>query len=602
VLSGTVTHFLEQLRQAIDAALMESRRATSPEPYVAEPLRLFLVDSLAEGADQLVAEAAMAGGFGYRVRCPIPFGSAQYKGLFTYDPEESIAAFDRITQAPQNDTVVVELACTYGEADRADGYAAAADVLLDNSDLLLAVYDPSRTGSEGGTAETVNKALAAGLDVVRVDLHEPESLVLVMERGSAGGAVKTLTPDVLRDVVSSILRPPHTGYDHAAGLRRYLREPLITGSAFTRSLALLLNGTYRAFWSIIPWIGSVGAALTPHGQRAAPDIDALPTPEHRDHARIIDEVQRPYRDRMAPVDALANFYMSLYRGSFVMNFMLGALAVLSALLSYFNHANQSLWLRVEIVALSIILINFVASRVWNWHERALDYRFIAEYLRQMSMLAPLGRSAPLIRPAAQYRGHDPTGTWMGWYARALDRDQGLIEFRARPVPRVLRMDEAFFDTMRTRLCRDWLLAQYQYYREIERRFEGAITVIRALMLLLFAITAAGVGAQLMHLTIALDAASWRHDALLTMIVAALPAFLGALHGIAVQGELEVTAERASDMSAHLASAIADMTRQADSESSAPDQLSEQAVRAAHMMLGEVLDWRIIHQAHHVELT
>jgi hypothetical protein len=164
------------------------------------------------------------------------------------------------------------------------------------------------------------------------------------------------------------------------------------------------------------------------------------------------------------------------------------------------------------------------------------------------------------------------------------------------------MDEAFFETMRARLCGDWLLGQYQYYRQIERRFEGAITVIRALMLLLFVITAAGVVAHLMRLTVALDAASWRDGALLTIIIAAVPAFLGALHGIAVQGELEVTAERASDMSAHLASAITDMTRQTDSESSAVFQLSEQAVRAAHMMLGEVLDWRIIHQAHQVELT
>ncbi len=611
VLSGTVTRFLEQLRQAIDAALTESRRAASPEPYVAESPRLFLVDSLAEGADQLVAEAATAGGFGYRVRCPTPFEPEEYKRLFTYDREESMAVFDRITQAPENDTAIVELARTQSGSRRSDEYAAAADVLLDNSDLLLAVYDPSRAGSEGGTADTVDKALAAGVRVVGINIRAPESLVLVTERSSAGGVAKALTPDALGDIVSDILLPPgfrgrspgaQAGQDQAAGLRRYLREPLIAGSGLTRSLCLLLNGIYGAFWAIIPTVGSIGAALWPQGDRAPPEIYALRAPDHQEHARLIDEVQQPYRDRMAPVDALADFYMSLYRGSFVMNFVLGALAVLFGLLSYFNYANQSLWLRVEIVALTIILINFAASRVWSWHGRALDYRFIAEYLRQMLMLAPLGRSAPSIRPAAQYRGHDPTGTWMGWYVRALDRDQGLIEFQAEPVPRVLRMDEAFFETMRARLCGDWLLGQYQYYRQIERRFEGAITVIRALMLLLFVITAAGVVAHLMRLTVALDAASWRDGALLTIIIAAVPAFLGALHGIAVQGELEVTAERASDMSAHLASAITDMTRQTDSESSAVFQLSEQAVRAAHMMLGEVLDWRIIHQAHQVELT
>jgi hypothetical protein len=164
------------------------------------------------------------------------------------------------------------------------------------------------------------------------------------------------------------------------------------------------------------------------------------------------------------------------------------------------------------------------------------------------------------------------------------------------------MDRAFFDAMRLRLCRDWLLSQFEYYQEIERRFEGAIGVFRALMLLLYVITVAGVGAHLVHFTIPLDESSWRDDAMLTIILAAVPAFLGALHGIAVQGELEVTAERASDMSAHLAMAVQEMIRPADPESGNTAQLSDQAVDAARMMLVEVLDWRIIHQAHQVELT
>jgi hypothetical protein len=123
------------------------------------------------------------------------------------------------------------------------------------------------------------------------------------------------------------------------------------------------------------------------------------------------------------------------------------------------------------------------------------------------------------------------------------------------------------------------------------------------MILLFVIAAAGVGAHLMHFTIGLDESSWREDAVLTIIIAALPAFLSALHGIAVQGEFEVTAERAGDMSTYLAHAVAKIAQPpTDSEPGAMIQLSEQAVGAARMMLEEVLDWRIIHQTHEVELT
>ncbi|TFH28448.1 MAG: hypothetical protein E4H00_08730 [Myxococcales bacterium] len=191
---------------------------------------------------------------------------------------------------------------------------------------------------------------------------------------------------------------------------------------------------------------------------------------------------------------------------------------------------------------------------------------------------------------------------MGWYVRALDRDRGVIEFQSESSPAVLRMDQAFLDAMRVRLSRDWLLEQLEYYRNIERRFRGTVTVFRALMLALFVITVAAVGAHLMHLSISLDESSWREGAVLTIIVAALPAFLGALHGISVQGELEVTAERAGSMSAHLANALADMVGSRDPKAGSVAEVSDRAVRAARMMLAEVLDWRIIHQAHEVELS
>lgn len=610
VLTGTVIEFLEQLRDAIDAAAAESREITSPEPYLSHPPRLWLLDSLAEGADQLVADAAIAGGFGYRIRCPLPFAANEYKSFFTYDREESIAAFDRITHDPDNDAVLVELTCS-GATDRPDGYAAAADILLDNSDLLLAVYDPSRAGSEGGTAETVEKAVAAGVAVAVVDIREPSTVVLVNELPGTRVKRETLAADALRDVVASVLLPPGARgparkadayHDQLKGLRRYLREPLITGGALTRSLLRVANGFYGAFWSVVPWAGSLGAALRPRAHRQAPDTKALRSSQNVEAEHVIDEVQLPYRERLAPVDTLAGFYMNLYRGSFVMNFVLGAFAVLFALLSHFNHANHALWLRIEVVSLGVILINFIAARVWDWHGRALDYRFIAEYLRQMAALAPLGRSAPLIRPAAQYGGHDPSETWMGWYVRALDRDRGVIEFQTESSPAVLRMDQAFLDAMRARLCRDWLLEQLEYYRDIERRFRGAVTVFRALMLVLFVITVAAVVAHLMHLTISLDESSWREGAVLTIIVAALPAFLGALHGISVQAELEVTAERAGSMSAHLANALADMVGSRDPKVGSVAEISDRTVRAARMMLAEVLDWRIIHQAHEVELS
>lgn len=595
VLTDTVKRFFAMLDQAISAAVAEAQALLDPAPYTAAPPTLFIVDSLAEGADQLVADAARRGGFRFHLRTPIPFTGNEYKSFFTVDKQNSVATFDRLTGDPELEPIVVEL-CGEAEGGRADDYAAAADVLLDNCDLLLAVYDPSASGGEGGTADTVNKAVGAGLDVVGIDLRWPDRLVLVSDGARAHDSVE-LTAESLRRRVSAVLVPPAS-----AGLRRFSSEPLLTGSAFKRAFCLVTSRVYGVFWAVIPWIGSAVSRVRARGHGDAREKHPLPDRQDPRAMQIIDEVQRPYRDRRAPVDALARFYMRLYRGSFVMNFFIGALAVLFGLLSFFHHASASFWIGAEIVALGMIFGNFVGARVWDWHQRALDYRFIAEYLRHMTVLAPLGRSAPLVRPAAHYRGHDPIGTWMGWYVRALDRDQGMVDVVRRDVPTVIRLDEAFVETMRARLCETWLRGQIEYYRNLEDRYEGALSTFRALMVLLFIVIAAGVIAHLIHVTIPTNPDAWREGAFLTIVVVALPAFLGALHGVAVQGELEKTADRAGHMSTYLAEVLDDMGQAPAGRSGGAADLADQAVGAARLMLAEVLDWRIIHQAHEVELT
>ena len=610
-LRESVSRFLDELRRAVDEALGELDAAMRPDPYEPASTAYFLLDPLAEGADQLVAEVAADGGYGYRLRAPIPFATADYKSYFTYDPESSKATFDRLVKDPVNDAIVLELVCSTVEAERGGAYAAAADVLLDNTDLLLALHDPSRVGMEGGTAETLTKAMQAGVPVIGVDVRAPGELdALRLDIGNRIVAER-LTPGALAAVVARILLPvgasdsletTDSAQDQIARLERFLVEPLIAGGPVTRLLARMLHTVYRTFWLAVPGLGWIMASLRPRRRTT----ESLPTPPKPDSPRAtetIDAIQQPYLERMLPVDRLASFYMGLYQGSFVMNFLLGAMAVLFATLAYFNWAHQSVWLWAEGLALVIILLNFVASRVWSWHERALDYRFVAEFLRQTTMLAPLGRLAPLIQPSAHYRGHDPWRTWMGWYVRALHRDQGVVDFDTSSIPRVLRMDRAFLSTMRYRLCEDWLRDQYRYYATVERRFDAASRGLRAVMGFLFILAVAAVAAHFVGVDVELDETAWRTGALLTIVGAVPPAFLGALHGIAVQGELELTVGRAKDMRAYLARAISEIAQPPDQpECAAAVLLSNQAVEAAHMMLGEVLDWRILHQTHHVELT
>ena len=612
VLRATIARFLAELRHAVEESLAALCKEGDPNPYLDRAPLFFLVDPLAEGADQLVAEAAVEGGEGYSLRCPIPFTIAEYKSMFSFDAARASATFDRLVGNPEKDGVVVELACSTADDERGAAYAAAADVLLENSDLLLAIYDPSRAGSTGGTAETLAKAGRLGMPVVGIDTRSPETVELLSPGADRSMNPKPLTSDALREIACGVLLPAGAcvhdqvsdfAREQLARLRRFLREPLITGGPVQRGFAEMLGAAYRAFWLIVPALGWITARLRRKREDDQEDLPpSLPLPDSG-HLATIDGIQRPHVRRMVPMDRLASLYMSLYQGSFVMNFLFGAMAVLFALLAYFNPAHQTLWLWAEMIALLVILANYVASRARAWHDRALDYRFVAEYLRQTTMLAPLCRVAPLVRPSAQYGGHDPWATWMGWYVRALHRDQGVVEFEPSPSPKILRMDDSFLAAMRYRICEDWLKPQYRYYSSVRERSEAAASGIRVLMGLLFACALVAMALHSAGVSIELDESAWRDGALLTLVAAIAPAFLGALHGIAVQSDLDLTAGRARDIAADLARRIREIAQPtSEADHTAVVLLTNQAVEAAHMMLAEVLDWRIIHQAHEVELT
>ena len=95
-LRETVSRFLDELRGAVADALATLDEALSPEPYLRKPTLFFLLDALAEGTDQLVAEVAIEGSYGYRLRAPIPFATDEYKGYFSCDPALASTTFDRL--------------------------------------------------------------------------------------------------------------------------------------------------------------------------------------------------------------------------------------------------------------------------------------------------------------------------------------------------------------------------------------------------------------------------------------------------------------------------------------------------------------------------
>ena len=124
------------------------------------PGRTFVcVTSLAEGADTMAAEAALARG--WSLVAPLPFPPELY-------------ALDFAEGAPR-DTFHALLAkaehfvCRSDRSDDVAGYSAASAAMLDLADTLVAVWDGAPTDALGGAYDTLNQALKRGIPALRVD-------------------------------------------------------------------------------------------------------------------------------------------------------------------------------------------------------------------------------------------------------------------------------------------------------------------------------------------------------------------------------------------------------------------------------------------------
>jgi hypothetical protein len=131
-----------------------------------KPSGLRLISALAEGADQWMAcEAEM---LDYELQVVLPFDRAEYEKDFS--DSSVLAEHRRLRDAA---TAVFELdGC---RARSADSYLAAGRVLLNQTDLLIALWDGKDSQRTGGTAQIVREALQRGIPTLWVNWEVPDS-------------------------------------------------------------------------------------------------------------------------------------------------------------------------------------------------------------------------------------------------------------------------------------------------------------------------------------------------------------------------------------------------------------------------------------------
>jgi hypothetical protein len=127
----------------------------------AQPTLRF-VSSLADGVDQIVSEVALREG--HEVQACLPFSGADYRADFPSDDWRKV--FDEIRKSPRCTAVLV---LDGGRGDLASAsYQAASRVVVQQSDLVVAVWNGERSRGPGGTRDAMADALNAGIPVVWV--------------------------------------------------------------------------------------------------------------------------------------------------------------------------------------------------------------------------------------------------------------------------------------------------------------------------------------------------------------------------------------------------------------------------------------------------
>ena len=162
---------IEAVTNAIDMALRTIFAAYGDDS-------LQVISPLAEGTDRVVVWRAMEN-YEVRLVVPLPLEISDY--MLDFKSISSKAEFvtlleqaDKIFELPAEDT---REAC----------YLAAGMYTLDNSDVLIAVWDGAPARGIGGTAEIVAEARRRGMPMAWVQVAEREREFSSDKRNLAGG-------------------------------------------------------------------------------------------------------------------------------------------------------------------------------------------------------------------------------------------------------------------------------------------------------------------------------------------------------------------------------------------------------------------------------
>jgi hypothetical protein len=577
------------LRALIDRILAATVRSTkevekeyvacAPERYAlhAAGSEFAIVSSVAEGSDRIVAEAGLAAGFA--LEAVLPLRRAEYARDF--ETQASREGFEKLLGRA---SAVFELDGAAAERPRA--YEAAGFVMLANIDLLIAIWDGDDASGLGGTEQIVSRAIADGIPVVWIEPTKPNAMHL------SWPAAGDVSPANFYGQPKDTFRPADETMI-ALAVKELVALP--TTHEARRSLGRYLGERERR-WNFCPWYPlllwlfsgrplrrnefQLPAALPETKAQWSRYLSILP--QDRSQRPAIEQILLP---AFSAADHLAVYNSLLYRSTYVFNFFFAAIAVSLALTGVFVHdpVVKSFLVIGELCIIVAIVVAWVTGLRQQSHRHWLEYRRLAESLRHMRILAPLGSEGPVARPSRTIDVDEED--WVNWYAWTVRR--------MLPLPdRVV--DVGYLTAVRDAVRTAEIADQVEYHMHNAERIAKLDPRIHVTGQLLFGITGG-----LCLLFLGLVAFGGLRDieapgrelilGLFTFFSALLPTFGSAIGAIYILGDFKTVAAQ----SKRTARQLMTIDKILAAEPLILARLADRVEKASDVMMSDVLEWQIV---------
>ena len=456
-----------------------------------------IISSLAEGADRLCIEQEIIP-FDHELACILPFLKEQYEQDFF--PEVSVIDTQQGTVAEFNTLLqrigygdsaaqVIELDCN--STNRAEAYIQCGKLLVEHSDILIAVYDGDNS-ELNGTAGVVAAARQNGVPVIHIStLPHTERRLYRSNRFGREARIETFDAAALQAELCRILLftdiLEHTRADQPSGGEKRKHEILNRFARYGshKNLLLISNNSVdfdnagpielkKKYENPVARIFDIFQQTIASPKKIAAESNSFPEdnihtlPAEKQNA-LSEELAVPSLERYFAAylraDRLANYYSKIHRSTFMLIYLSGAAALIAAVLALAfkdDHLIVSLFVMVELALLCVIYWFYRQDHHRGYHDEWLEYRCLAEFLRSMRYLSLLGRANPFtnFRDTEEYLGREVIGhsgggrNWLYIYMETIVR---WVGFNA------CRMDRRRKENLSDFINVTWLNGQIKYH-------------------------------------------------------------------------------------------------------------------------------------------